>query len=119
VIPLADGPTLALAMAYKPGAIPSDCPTRSRQIVVVVWTGGVKLAPSAQSDQHRIGYQVTTSMGTVTPFVLGDLDDRDNYVHLCLDSDAAAQKVSFPAGIVVDPRGDLNPATSIEISPQK
>jgi hypothetical protein len=119
VIPLADGPTLALAMAYKPGAIASDCPTSSRQIVVVVWTGGVQLAPAAQSDQHRSGYQVATGMGTVTPVVLGDLDDRDNYVHLCLDSAAPAQQVSFPAGILVDPRGDLNPATSIEVSSQK
>jgi hypothetical protein len=119
VIPLAAGPTLALALGYRAGAIASDCPPRSRQIVVAVWAGGVKPGPGADYEAHRAGYTITVGSGAVTPFALGDLNDRDNYVHLCLDTDEPAQRVSFRAGVLVDPRGDVNPDTAVEVNQQR
>lgn len=120
VIPLAAGPTLALALSLRPGAIASDCPRgRTAQIVVAIWAGGVTPAPGASQEDHRRGYQVETAAGLVTPFALGDLDDRDNYVHLCLDTAATTSVVRFAAGIVVDPRGDRNPETTVAVSPQR
>jgi hypothetical protein len=113
------GPGLVLALGVRAGAIDSDCPAGTRQIVVAIWAGGVQPAPGKTQRDHLAGYRVTTTAGDVAPLALGDLDDHDNYVHLCLDRDELARRVRFAAGIVVDPRGDLNPETSIEVSPQE
>lgn len=59
---------------------------------------------------------MTTGAETVTPFALGDLNDQDNYVHLCLDTDVEATRVSAAAGVLVDPRRDVNPETSVTVS---
>jgi hypothetical protein len=116
VIPLADGPTLVLAMGFKPGNFPCDTPAGARQVVVAVWAGGVKPKPGADQTAHLKGYRVATSQGEVQPFALGGLDDNDNYVFLFLATDAPAQRVTFAPGIVVDPRGDVNPQTSVAVS---
>lgn len=119
VIPLAAGPTLVLALGVRAGAVASDCPARARQVVVAVWAGGVRPAPGGDQAAHLAAYRVETAQGTVRPFALGDVGDRDNYVHLCLDTEAPAQRVSFAGGVLVDPRGDRNPETSIEVHPQR
>jgi hypothetical protein len=117
VISLAAGPTLVLALGLSAGSIPSDCPApRTRTVVVVVWAGGITPAPGADDEAHRGGYEVVTPEGTVAPFALGDLHDGDNYVHLCLDRPLRPDRVRFAPGILVDPRGDRNPATSVEVS---
>ena len=64
----------------------------------------------------RSQFAVFTGAGVVKPFALGDLDDRDNYVHLCLGTAAPATRVDFAGGILVDPNGDPNPATTVEVS---
>jgi hypothetical protein len=116
VTPLPEGPTLVLALAATPGTIKSDCPERSKQIVVAVWAGGVKPPAGADQAAHLAGYKVKTATRELKPFALGDLDDRDNYVHLCLDTDDPAKRVDFTAGILADPNGDLNPETSVPVS---
>jgi hypothetical protein len=116
VVPLADGPTLVLALSAVPGTIASDCPRYTSQIVVVIWAGGVKPASGADQSAHLAGYRVFTGAGVVKPFALGDLDDGDNYVHLCLGTPAPATRVDFPGGILVDPNGDPNPATTVAVS---
>lgn len=116
VIPLADGPTLQLAFAAAPGALTSDCPAATRQIVVAIWAGGVRPAAGANQASHLAGYRVDTEAGVALPIALGDLDDRDNYVHLCLATTAPAVRVRFRAGVLVDPRGDLNPETAVSVS---
>jgi len=116
VIALADGPTLVLAIAVAPAAIASDCPRGTQQIVLAIWAGGVTLAPGVDEDTHRRGYRAITDAGEVVPRALGDLGDRDNYEHLCLDTGAPIRRVTFSAGLLVDPRGDRNPATAIEVS---
>lgn len=116
VTPLADGPTLQLALGAAPSSLASDCPADTRQIVVVVWAGGVHPRPGADQAAHRSGYSVDTAAGEVQPIALGDLSDRDNYVHLCLATATPATRVRFRAGILADPRGDLNPDTSVAVS---
>jgi hypothetical protein len=116
VIPLAAGPTLALALGFKGGTYPSDCPPETRQIVVAIWAGGVRPKPGADQTAHREGYRVATSQGEVRPFALAALNNQDNYVHLRLNTDVPAERVSFAPGILVDPRGDVNPDTSVAVS---
>ena len=57
-----------------------------------------------------------TGDGSVTPFALGDIDDNDNYVHICLDTAAPPTQVWAAAGVLVDPRGDLNPETAVDVA---
>ena len=115
VTPLEEGPTLLLAIAYANGMIDSDCPTSTQQLIQVTWAGGVRLAEGQTEEAHRIMYRVMTADGEVTPFAIGDLNDGDNYEHLCLDSPAKATEVHALAGVLVDPRNDLNPATSVNV----
>jgi len=119
VTPLPEGPTLVLAFAAAPGTIQSDCPGRAKQIIVAIWAGGVKPPSGADQTAHLAGYRVRTATRELKPFALGDLADRDNYVHLCLDTDDPAQRVDFTAGILADPNGDLNPETFVMVSARR
>jgi hypothetical protein len=70
---------------------------------------------------ERALYRVTLgrpdgTTSTVVPFALADLDDNDNNHSLCLDVTGTAMSVSFPAGHVVDPNGDLNPDTTVDVT---
>jgi hypothetical protein len=116
VTPLADGPSLVLAFASDPQQIESDCPPQTRQIVVVVWAGGVRPLPGVTPDDHRLGYSVATTAGEVVPMALGNLGDGDNYEHLCLDTVAIPLRASMRGGLLMDPRDDPNPATDVEIA---
>lgn len=116
VTPLEDGPTLVLALGFRAADLDTDCPSPTKQVVVVIWAGGVTPVDGATQETHRLAYRVTTRAETVTPMALGDLNDQDNYVHLCLDTDVEATRVSAAAGVLVDPRRDVNPETSVTVS---
>jgi len=134
VTPLEPGPTLILAETLpetiwrlgreSDGGVGSStgCPAEGvKQIVRVVWSGGVTTANNEEpGDLERNAYRVTVrsangSTTDVTPFALGDLADNDNNHELCLDTTDIPVSVSFPAGYLTDPNNDLNPATSIEV----
>jgi len=119
VTPLPEGPTLVLAFAAAPGTIKSDCPGSAKQIIVAIWAGGVGPPSGADQTAHLRGYRVRTATRELKPFALGDLGDRDNYVHLCLDTDDPAKRVDFNAGILADPNGDLNPETFVLVSARR
>ena len=57
------------------------------------------------------------AMDEVVPAALADLADGDNNHLLCLDTTDQAVAVSFPAGQLIDPNRDLNPATQIAVNP--
>ena len=116
VTPLAHGPSLVLAYAMHPGKIEAHCPPETKQIIVVVWAGGVRPMPGVTRDDHRSGYTVTATDGDVAPIGLGNLGDGDNYEHLYLDTESRALRVSVQGGLLMDPRGDGNPVTSIEVA---
>eukprot|EP00439_Symbiodinium_sp_Y106_P089858 s1_g2394.t1 len=136
VTPLENGPTLVMAEIVPMGdwslgspstGIPfgggSGCPAGTKQIVRAVWDGGVT-KPNGRNDAddlERQEYKVTVeradgSRDDITPFALADLGDGDNNHKLCLDTEDPAVAVSFSAGYLTDPREDLNPATSVNLT---
>jgi len=136
VTPLAAGPSLVMAEIADPTARDlglgqrrtdgDDCPsTGIVQAVRVVWAGGVMLANGREpGDAERALYRVTVRGpdGTerqIAPAALADLGDGDNNHLLCLDTPDTPVAVSFPAGVLVDPNDDLNPATSVAVRPMR
>lgn len=100
----------------------SGCPLETKQVIRVTWAGGVT-KPGGQEidDKERSAYRVTMSANDgrsveVAPFAIADLGDGDNNHELCMDRLGVPSTVQFPAGLVTDPREDLNPATSVAIT---
>jgi hypothetical protein len=128
VIPLEAGPTLVLAEI-----VPRDewltrgenagsfCPERTAQVVRVTWAGGVHRPNGDEAGEaERARYRVTVERPdggreVIVPIALADLNDRDNNHQLCLDVVETPVTVSFPAGHLVDPNGDRNPDTLVEV----
>ena len=100
----------------------SGCPDSTRQVVRVVWNGGVTKPGGGDIDDfERAAYTVFLGgegdgPAEVTPFAVGDLGDGDNNHELCLDTERPPIRVAFRAGLVTDPREDLNPATEVAVS---
>lgn len=136
VTPLAPGPALVLAEIVDDAAQDlglglrrtrgSTCPTEGvQQAVRVVWAGGVTLENGdepgdAERDLYRVIVRAADrSERDIAPVALADLGDGDNNHLLCLDTADTPIFVSFPAGILTDPNGDLNPATSVAVLPRQ
>jgi hypothetical protein len=115
VTPLDDGPRLELAfpLSREEGL---ECPDDTVQGFVVVWSGGIVPADGRTDEDHRRAYTVDVDGVTVTPVALGDLGDNDNYVHLCLAEAGVPRVVRVGAGVVVDPRGDANDGSQVDIA---
>ena len=96
----------------------SGCPEATRQVVRATWNGGVTKPGGGEIDDvERQAYRVLVDGGAeVVPFAIGDLGDGDNNHELCLDTEARALRVAFPAGLLTDPREDLNPATEVTVT---
>lgn len=133
VTPLAPGPTLVMAERVSdkevdkgiglPRTKGSACPAQGiAQQIRVVWAGGVTLPNGDEpGDAERRQYKITVAgvdgkTREVIPAALADLGDGDNNHVLCLDTADQALSVSFPGGILKDPNGDLNPATTIAVT---
>lgn len=135
VIALEEGPTiewseivpesqweLGKAATSQPWGGGDGCPLDTKQVVRVTWAGGVtKPGGDEIDDVERQGYRVTMALDDegeteLTPFAIGDLGDGDNNHELCLDRAGLPLQVSFPAGLLTDPREDLNPDTRIEVT---
>ena len=101
-----------------------SCPSSGiAQAVRVVWAGGVTLENGEEpgaTERDLYSVTVRAADGTereITPRVLADLGDGDNNHLLCLDTSDTPISVSFPAGVFTDPNDDLNPATSVAVTP--
>ena len=137
VIALEEGPTLIyaevvpesqwdlgkeLSAGRRFGAPGNGCPEETQQVVRVVWTGGITKPGGYEIDDvERLAYKVfvedyTGELKLILPFAVADLRDSDNNHELCLDTIAKPVRVEFPAGLMTDPVGDLNPATSINVT---
>ena len=79
-------------------------------------TGCVRPIPGLTHENHLLGYSVATADGDLVPIALGDLGDGDNYEHLYLDTEANPLRVSMKGGLLMDPRKDPNPATSVAVA---
>jgi len=126
VVPLEDGPSLALAEIVpriQRALTQNGCPSENTaQVVRAVWDGGITKPGGAEVDDlERELYRVTMKnaqgqITDVTPFAFGDLNDGDNNHLLCLDVEGLPIEVSFPAEAMTDPNDDLNPSTSIPVT---
>jgi hypothetical protein len=126
VIPLDAGPEIILAAAVPKDiwSLPgrgTSCPTATKQVVRVTWTGGVRLPNREELGKaQRTLYKVSLtaadgSRSEVSPTALADLGDADNNHLLCLDTTTPATGVTFPAGHLVDPNGDLNVGSKVMV----
>ena len=126
VIPLDAGPEIILAAAvpkeiWSLSGRGTSCPAATQQVVRVTWTGGVRLPNRDElGDAQKSLYQVTVtsadgSQSQVSPAALAELGDNDNNHFLCLDTTTPATAVTFPAGYLVDPNGDLNAASKVMV----
>ena len=132
---LEDGPSLVLAEIVPPDdwelgkratRFPfgggSGCPDSTRQVLRVVWSGGItKPGGGEVNDVERSAYRVLVKdngdvLTETSPIAIGDLGDGDNNHELCLDTEAPAVRVTFPAELVTDPREDLNPSTQVTVT---
>jgi len=95
------------------------CPPTAAQVVRATWSGGTSAPGGGElGERERAAYRVTLGDGRdVTPFALADLGDHDNNDLLCLRETVPATRVAMAPGTVADPRGDLNPATAVAITP--
>ncbi|MEX0286692.1 MAG: hypothetical protein AB3N23_18955 [Paracoccaceae bacterium] len=132
-VPLADGPSIALAEIVEdwrrvgtlgPRRVRGSlCPEEGIvQAIRVAWEGGVTLEDGTEPGAtERDLYNITVeapdgSQREVKPVALANLGDGDNNHMLCMDVVDRPISVSFPEGIFVDPNDDLNPATQMEIN---
>ena len=126
VIPLDAGPEIILATAvpkdiWSLSGRGTSCPTDTKQVVRVTWTGGVRLPNRDElGEAQRKLYKVslTAADGSryeVSPAALAELGDGDNNHFLCLDTTTPATAVAFPAGHLVDPNGDLNAESKVMV----
>lgn len=135
VIALEEGPTMVWSEVVPepewelgkpatsfPGGGGDGCPLSTKQVVRVTWAGGVT-KPGGQEidDLERRAYRVTMSFEgegetEVKPFAIADLGDGDNNHELCLDRVGLPLHVDLPAGLVTDPREDLNPRTRVQVT---
>lgn len=120
VTPLMDGPTMVLAYPASLANFKGGYPPETKQVVVIVWAGGVRPLPGISLQDRLKGYYVETIDGDlVVPIGLGELDDGDNYEHLYLDTQTEIVRVNMQSGLLMDPRDDPNPVTSIEVTPSQ
>ena len=126
VIPLDAGPEIIFAAAvpkniWSLSGRGTSCPTATKQVVRVTWTGGVRLPNRDElSEAQRTLYKVSLTAADgarseVSPAALADLGDADNNHFLCLDTTTPATAVAFPAGHLVDPNGDLNTESKVMV----
>ena len=102
----------------------SGAPEGTKLVVRVTWAGGVTKRGKEINDVERLQYRVTVQQADgskieVTPFAIADMGDGDNNHELCLDVTGTPLSVYFPAGYLTDPRGDLNPTTTIKVPSHK
>ena len=129
VTPLEEGPFISYAEYFKiDNKYPyvekgngCDCPKSETQMVVrTVWSGGVRAKDGkdlsdADLDKFHVTLVQENDTIEVNPFRLADLNDNENNVDLCIKETGIPIFVRVDANTTIDPRDDLNPATTIEV----
>lgn len=118
VIPLADGPSLFFAQRIDGNL--NEC-NSGTQTIQVAWNGGITpyISGDTESDlfQYYIGY--SDSSGVLIPHIpisIADINDNDNFHHLCFSTSDEIVKISMMANKVEDPNHDPNLYSEIDVS---
>ena len=126
VVPLAAGPSIALAEHYLISELPTggtdECPADTDHIIKTTWEGGVSGPGGADLDEsHRLGTTVEYANGEVRVATrLADAFDNDNHVELCMRTPGEPVAITAGAGLYEDPNGDPNELhTQVVIDAQK
>jgi len=129
ITPLVEGPFLSYADYFEldtkypivEEGRGCDCP-RDKTIIVVrtVWAGGVRALSGEELGANELQnfdvyLQVEGDTIVAHPFKLADLRDNDNNIDLCIDEEGIPLKVSVKVNTAIDPRGDANDFTSMEV----
>ena len=91
-------------------------------MIRVTWCGGIRNAEGEELEEadwkaYRVVVETEDGSETeVSPDAVADLGDGDNNHLLCFFREVEPRAVHFPGGLVIDPNGDLNAATSVEVS---
>ena len=129
VTPLEKGPFLSYAEYFKfeedyPYVAEGrgcDCPKKKTTMVVrTVWAGGVRALNGEELGEKELeNFKVHLQIGKDTlqvhPFQIADIGDNDNNIDLCMDKEGIPLKVRVKADTAIDPRGDANDFTSMEV----
>lgn len=109
------GPSLVLAeMAVVEG---TECPADTASVVRLIFSGGVLSTDGNELQASELErFAVDTLAGIVEPVSFSDLNDFDNNLELCLDTDAAVRQVTVAENTVIDPNGDPNLVTSAPVA---
>jgi len=111
----ADGPSLVLAEMAR--VEDTECPADTASVVRLIFSGGVL---STNGDEFQASeferFTVDTLAGVVEPIGFSDLNDFDNNLELCLDTDAVIRQVTVAENTVIDPNGDPNLVTSTPVA---
>lgn len=136
VIPLSAGPVISYALLLdsnemqlglppSPGFpgnnIGGGCPIGTKQVVQVIWSGGITPSNSGTLESDLAQYYTVwvDSAGIIIPKIpalIADINDRDNYHDVCLNTLFKPVKITFAQGFVNDPNNDSNPVTEKELT---
>ena len=140
IAPLSAGPTVVLVeslsddemeFSSEPGGV--NCPIgMTKQQLRVTWNGGITQAvsdgdirfPHGGGDElgpkqySQINVTLATDSGliTVNPFYIGDRNDGDNNIDLCLNQVGSFVSLRMNANTVTDPDNDFNDLIFYEAS---
>lgn len=129
VTPLSEGPFLVYSEYFRFGSgYPyhanlrgKDCPlSETAMIVRAVWSGGVRASDGQELGERELSKFKVTFIENgknhlVSPFKLADLDDNDNNIDLCLSQKGIPISIEVEENTAIDPRGDKNPKTRVNI----
>lgn len=108
------GPSLVMA---EPAVLEqTECPQGTAAAIRLIFSGGVLSIDGDEFDAADLErFSIETLAGVVTPIAFSDLNDFDNNLELCLATAAVALRATVAGVTVIDPNGDANVESSVEV----
>lgn len=121
IIPLDAGPKMFFAQIIT-GDL-AEPQSKTGQVVQVAWEGGITPFDTSVAEKdlfqfYKVYVDRSGELISLTPSLIADVNDNDNFHQLLVDSNHRIIKVTIQADVVKDPNGDPNPATEVEVGYQ-